>query len=228
MTLQLQTQPRDRIGKQVRSLRAQGLMPAVMYGNNQKPVNLTIGQGDFLHVYQKAGKTSLIDLAILDQNPVKVLIHDLQFHPISDQIIHADFYQVKLTEKIHTAVPVQLVGEAPAVKQLQGTMIVNKNELDVEAYPQDLVPALEVDISSLKIFDDVIHVKDLIVPKGIEILTDPDEVVVLVQPPRSEEELAKLEEKPVENVEAVTVEEKGKEEAAAEGQSQESAQEKTA
>lgn len=226
MTLQIKAQPRDRTGKQVRSLRVQGLMPAVLYGNNQKPTNLTIDQADFRRVYQKAGKTTLIDLAILDQNLVKVLIHDLQLHPVSNQIIHTDFYQVKLTEKIHATVPVQVVGEAPAVKELQGTMIVNKNELDVEAYPQDLVPAIEVDISPLKTFDDVIHAKDLLAPKGIEILTDPDEVIVLIQPPRSEEELAKLEEKPVEDVETVAVEEKGQEEATVEDEGQEGTQEK--
>lgn len=226
MTLQIKAQPRERTGKQVRSLRVQGLMPAIIYGHNQQPTNLTINQGDFWRIYQKAGKTTLIDLAIDDQKPLKVLIHDLQFHPISNQIIHTDFYQVKLTEKIHATIPVRVMGEAPAVKEWQGTLIINKNELDVEAYPQDLVPVIEVDVSQLKTFNDVIHVKDLLASQGIEILTDPDEVVVLVQPPRSEEELAALEEKPVEDVEAVAVEEKGQAGEVVEGEGQSTVEEK--
>lgn len=214
MNLALEAQTRVKKGKQVRALRSQGNLPAVLYGREEKPVNLSIPYGKFERVWHKSGKTTLVDVTVDNHEPTKVLIHDIQYHPVTDKIIHVDFYKVKLTEKITATIPVHMVNEDEvlAVKELQGSLIINKNEIEVEAYPQDLVPAIEVDVSALKTFDDVIHVKDLVVPKGIEIITDPEEVVVLIQPPRSEEELAELEEKPVEDVEAVAVEEKGEKE----------------
>lgn len=229
MNLALEAQTRLKKGEQLGILRSQGNLPAVLYGRDDKPVNLSIPYGKFERVWHKAGKTTLVDVSVDSHEPSKVLIHDIQYHPVTDKIIHIDLYKVKLTEKITATIPVHIVNEdeSLAVKELQGSLIVNKNEIEVEAYPQDLVPAIEVDASALKTFDDVIHVKDLRAPKGIEIITDPEEVVVLVQPPRSEEELAELEEKPVEDVEAVAVEEKGKEEEPAEGEATPVAEEKT-
>ncbi len=187
-------------------------MPGIVYGHGFNNEAVVIAKKDLLKAHEQAGQSSLIDLTIADKAAYKVLIHELQYDPVSDEPIHVDLYRVKMTEKIKTEIPIKLVGEAPAVEDLQGTLIQNKDELRVEALPQDLVHEIEVDISRLKTFEDKIHVKDLTIPSGIEVQEEPEEVVALVQPPRSEEELAELEEKVEEKVEDIEVEEKGKEE----------------
>lgn len=121
-----------------------------------------------------------------------------------------------MTEKIVTEIPLKFIGEAPAVVDLDGTLLVNRDNIEVECLPTDLVHEIEVDISSLKTFDDLIKVADLKIPKGLEVLNDPNEVVASVTPPRSEEELAELEapvEEKVEEVEEVEKERKEEEEA---------------
>lgn len=190
----------------------QGSVPGIVYGHGFTNETVVITKKDLVKAHEQAGQSSLIDLTIAEKEPYKVLIHDLQYDPVSDEPIHVDLYRVKMTEKIKTEIPIKLIGEAPAVEDLQGTLIQNKDELRVEALPQDLVHEIEVDISKLKTFEDKIHVKDLTIPAGIELQEELEEVVALVQPPRSEEELAALEEKVEEDVEKVEVEEKGKEE----------------
>jgi large subunit ribosomal protein L25 len=103
--------------------------------------------------------------------------------------MHADFYQVRMTEKLETEIPLRFVGESPAVKDLEGNLITEKDALEIRCLPADLVPEFEVDLSLLKTFDDVIKVADVRVPKTIEVLHDADEVIALVTAPRSDEEL---------------------------------------
>ncbi|MBI3261211.1 50S ribosomal protein L25 [Candidatus Berkelbacteria bacterium] len=189
----------------------EGRVPGIVYGHGFTNEAVLIAKKDLVKAHEQAGQSSLIELSVGEKEAFKVLIHDLQYDPVSDEPIHVDFYRVKMTEKIKTEIPLKFVGEAPAVEDLQGTLIQNKDELRVEALPQDLVHEIEVDISRLKTFEDKIHVKDLTIPNGIEVQEEPEEVVALVQPPRSEEELAALEEKVEEKVEDVAVEEKGKE-----------------
>lgn len=190
----------------------QGLVPGIVYGHGFDNEALVITKKDLVKVHEQAGQSSLIDLSVADKTTYKVLIHELQYDPVSDEPIHVDLYRVKMTEKIKTEIPIKLVGEAPAVEDLQGTLIQNKDELRVEALPQNLVHEIEVDVSRLKTFEDKIYVKDLTVPNGIEVQEEPEEVVALVQPPRSEEELAELEQKVEEKVDEIEVEKKGKEE----------------
>jgi len=134
------------------------------------------------------------------------LVHEVQIDPVTMKAIHIDFYKVNMKEKIKTEIPIKKIGESSAVVDLEGILVTNRDEVEVECLPADLIPEIEVDLSALKTFDDVIKVSNLKVPATIEILDDPEEVVFLVQPPRSEEELAELEEKPEEDVEAVEVE----------------------
>jgi len=177
-----------------------------LYGHKIKNIPLKVRQIEFDKVSKAAGQTTLIDLKIKDSGTHKVLIQDIQQNPISDQIIHIDFHQVKMTEKIKTEVPVVVEGEAPAVKDLEGSLILNKTEIEIECLPQDLIHEIKIDISVLKTFEDKILVKDLSVPENITILDDPEEVVALVTPPRTEEELKELEETPEEKPEEVEVE----------------------
>ena len=211
----LNAEARTKLGSKSPVLRKQGLIPAILYGYKIKNVSLKVEKTEFDKVFDAAGRTTLIDLKIKDSETHKVLIQEIQYDPVSDQIIHIDFHQVKMTEKIKTEVPVIVEGEAPTVKDLEGSLILNKAEIEIECLPQDLIHEIKIDISGLKTFEDKILVKDLVVPKNITILNDAEEVVALVNPPRSEEELAELEEKPEEDVEAVEVEgakpEEGKE-----------------
>jgi large subunit ribosomal protein L25 len=189
---------RNLTGKKVDKLRKEGKIPAVLYGHKIKPVNLSVDYTVFEKIFNEAGESTLIDLAIEEQKPIKVLIQDSQFNPMTNQIIHVDFYQVKMDEKLHTEIALKLINEAPAVKELSGILVTNLHNLSVECLPGDLVHEIEVNLSSLKTLDDVIHVSDLEVPNGIHVLNPAGDVIVLIQPPRSEKEIADLETKPIE------------------------------
>lgn len=196
MAATLTAEPRTVVGKKVKKLRLAGKTPVVLYGHGISPINLWVNNKDLLEIWQEAGSSQLVDLTVADQKPTKILIQDVQTHPVSGEILHADFYQVKMTEKLETEIPLSFVGEAPAVKELEGNLITEKDSLEVRCLPADLVPEFEVDISVLKTFDDVIKVADVPVPATIEVLNDPEEIVALVTPPRSEEELEALEQAP--------------------------------
>lgn len=203
----LEAKTRSVTGKKVRKLREQGMLPSVLYGHEIKTQPLQVKEHDFEKIFKKVGFSSLVDLQIDKNPPVKILIHHLQKDPISDKPLHADFYKVKMTEKIKTQIPLHFVGEAPAVKQLDGNLITNKDSLEVECLPDDLVGSIEVDISSLKTFEDKIKVSNLKVPEKITVLDDKEEIVALVEEPRSEEELKELEEEVKEEEEVEKVEE---------------------
>ncbi|MCX6811002.1 MAG: 50S ribosomal protein L25 [Candidatus Berkelbacteria bacterium] len=192
-----------RADEKAKSVRNDKKIPAVVYGNEFKNTSIAVDAKVFNKVFQEAGESALINLKIDSDPAVKVLVHDTQIHPTSGDIIHIDFYKVNMKEKIKTAIPIVEIGESPAVIDLEGALINNRDEVEVECLPGDLIPEIEVDISVLKTFDDVIKVSDLKIPAGIEILDDADEVIFLIQPPRSDEELAELEEEVTEDVEAV-------------------------
>lgn len=192
----LKAKTRHSCGKNSSSiLRRQGYLPAVMYGHGIENQYLKIKYHDFEAVYSKAGKSSLIDLEIEGSNPVKIKIQDVQIDPLSDRFIHIDFYKVKMDEKITAYIELDFVGESKAVKELGGTLVKNLEEIEVECLPGDLVHDIKVDVSQLETFDDVIHIKDLNVPERIEVLSNLEQIVANVMPPRSEEELEKEEEK---------------------------------
>lgn len=194
----LSAKPRETVGKKVKGLREGGEVPAVVYGFGQKPQNVAVDEEILTDIYKKAGSSALVDLAIGENKPIAVIIQELQKHAVTGKPLHADFYAVRMDKEIHTEIPLEFMGEAPAVKDLDGILETPKDTVEVECLPKDLVAKIEVDISSLKTFDDSIHIRDIAVPPGIKILDDGEETVALVNPPRSEEELKELEEKPVE------------------------------
>lgn len=216
----LKAEKRTAEGKQNRTLRKKGFIPAILYGHKIKNINLQIETKEFDQVFQKAGQTTLIDLKIEDEPAHKVLVHDFQTDPLTDKINHIDFHQIKMTEKIKTEVPVVTFGDSPAIIELEGNLILNKDSIEIECLPQDLIHDIQVDISGIKTFEDKILISDIKVPENVTILDNPEEVVVLVTPPRSEEELAELEEEVEEKPEEVEVEaekEEGEGEEAEEG-----------
>lgn len=200
--LELNAKPREILGKKVRALREEGIIPAVLYGEKVKSVPLEVDYNEFEKVYEEAGESTILKLKIGNEAK-NILIYDVSRDPISDKVIHVDFYAVRMDKPITTEVPLVFEGESPVIEVEEGTLVKSITEVEVEALPADLPHEIKVDISILKTFDDLIHIKDLKVPEGVEILADSEEVVASVTPPRSEEELAALEEKVEEKVEEV-------------------------
>lgn len=216
-----------------KTVRRDGSVPGVLYGHGLEPKSVQVDAKVFAKVFEQAGETSLIKLDTGDGTEHNVIVRDIQRHPLKNTIMHVDFYQVRLDQKIEADVPLTFVGEAPAVKDLGGVLVHPLDEVHLEAFPQDLPHDIEVDISGLDNFEKVIHVSDLKLPEGVELDHEPEEVVALVQEPKTQEELdAELAEEVQEDVEGVegvadkTEGEEGAEgEAAAEGASEEKAEE---
>jgi len=193
-TYTLRAEKREIIGKKVKTLREKGLIPAVIYGHDTKPQNISLYVNEFAKTYSEAGTSSLVDLSVDSSPAVKVLTREPQLDPVKNTPIHIDFYKVRMDKKIKTEIPLEFIGTSEAVEQLDGSLVTNRDSIEVECLPADLVPEIKIDISSLKSFEENITISDIKVPSGIEVLNDPEEVVALVEPPRSEEELAELEE----------------------------------
>lgn len=201
----------ERGDKTAAQLRRDGLTPLELYGHGKENRHLAASTKEVEKLLREHGLTTLIDIEEGGKR-TKVLFAEPQHHPAGRQLLHLDLHAVNLKEKITAAVPLVFVGVAPAVDVLGGTLIEAKQEVEVECLPTDLPHELEVDIASLATFEDSLYVKDIVVPSGVEVLDDPEESIASIQEPRSEEELAALDEK-IEDVnleEAVEVEEKGK------------------
>lgn len=229
-TFRLSARRRPDVGQNLTTLRRSKQVPAVVYGHGIANEHLIVDGPELQRVYRQAGTTSLVDLVVDDKPAVKVLIHDLQRHPTNSSIVHADFYQVRMTEKLEADIELNIIGESPAVKEQGGILVRTLDTLKVECLPGDLVPSITVDISGLKTFEDRIHVKDLQLPPGLTSLQGPDEVVASVTPPRSEAELEALSqtvEEDVSTVEKVEKEKAADDEAAAEGESSPSTETKS-
>lgn len=177
----------------INQLRGEGKIPAELYGTGQKNQHLFLNKTEFEKVYQTAGETSLIDLVIDKSSPVKVMVHELQRDPVSDKIKHIDLYQVRMDKELTVAVPLVFIGESKAVKEMGGTLITSLNEVEISCLPNDLISQIEVDVTVLQTFDEVIRVGNLKVPEAIKILTAVDSTVATVVPPELEKEPAPAE-----------------------------------
>ncbi len=193
-------------------------LKAVVYGNGIPSVSLYIGPSDFLHLYREVKYSSLFDLIIDDQKPVKALIQDVQVHPVTMAPIHVDFRQIRMDQPITVEVPLVFEGESDAVK-MGGTLIKNLEEVEVECLPANLPKELVVDLSALKTYEDRILVSSLSVADGVKINHESDQLIAAVEEPLSEEELKKLEEQSIGDVSEVKTEgeEKKEDETSEEG-----------
>lgn len=203
-------------GAKLQTKRNEGRIPAVMYGHGVESKTIELDHREFTRTFKEAGENTIIELSVDGGEPVNVLVKDAELHPTTNRYIHADFFQVRMDEKIETAVPIEFSGDAPAVREQGGVLVKALDEVAVVALPGDIPHTIEADTSTLATFDDVIKVGDLPVASGVEIRNDADTVVALVEPPRSEEELAALDEKVEEDVTKVEGVEKPEEQADAE------------
>jgi len=205
-TLELKSKKRETFGKKLKTLRNQGLVPAVVYGGSEVSIPLFLELKEFKRVFKYAGETTLIKLFIDDDKFRNVLIHDSSRDPVTDEIEHIDFYEVKMDEKIAAKIPLVFIGNAPAILDLGGVLVKAMQELEIRALPADLPREIEIDISSLKTFDDNILVKDIKLLKNIEVLDNASASVASVVPPRSEAEIEALSGQIEEKIEDVKVE----------------------
>lgn len=189
----LKAEKRKIFGRKVKRLRAEGMLPANIYGKKVKSEAVSVNLSNFVRIFEKTGETGLVEI-ILNGGSKKalkktVLIHNVQVDPVADTPIHADFLQVDLKEKVTAAVSVEVVGESPAEKAGKGTVVQQIDEVEVEALPADLPEKFSVDIGSLSEVDQAVAVKDLGVDgKKVEIKEDPEQIVVKVEAVREEEE----------------------------------------
>ncbi|MBU0706903.1 50S ribosomal protein L25 [Patescibacteria group bacterium] len=207
----LQSTTRKMLGKRVKALRKEGNLPAVLYGAGIKTRPIQTDLKVFEKLYEQTGESTLIDLTVDEEKPVKVIVHSAEKNPLTEEYEHVDFYQVDLKKKITTEIELLFIGESKAVKELGGVLIKSIDHVKVECLPNDLVHELKIDISKLNSFDDSLHIKDIELPAGIKILDKEDETVVNVKPPRTDEELEALDEKVEEVVEDVEVDKEDKE-----------------
>jgi large subunit ribosomal protein L25 len=186
--IELRAEPRTVKGKQVRNLREQGLVPAILYGSQVDAAPIQIESKALHKVLARAGGNTLISLQIGDDQPVLTLAREIQRDIIRHNVVHVDFYQVVMTEKINAEVPIVLTGKSPAVEEKAGVLVHGLNTVEVHCLPADLPSNFRVDLSSLTDFNDLVAVSDLQVPSSITILSDPDSVIVRIEAPRMIEE----------------------------------------
>lgn len=219
---QLNATSREQDGK---ATRKSGKIPAVIYGNNVKNLSVAVDKIQFNRLYKEAGTSHLVDIVVDGDKPAKTLIHDIQLDPITLGPIHIDFLKVNMKEKIHAEIPLNFINQSPAVVDQEGTLITAKDAVEVECLPSDLPPEINIDLSVLVDFENDIRVSDLVIPTGVEILDEGDDIIAHVEPPRSEEEIEADLATPIEeDVSKVEVEAEKKEEG--EGESAEQSEEK--
>lgn len=206
--LTLQAQLREIFGKKTKALKRQGQIPAEVYGPGVKNASVLVDEKEFKKVFKQAGESALIEL-LIGKEKRPVLVSEIQQDPISDNIIHIDFFQASLKEEVEVSVPLVFEGTAPAEKDLGGTLNKNLTELAVRALPQNLPHEIKVDLSKLMTFTDHISVKDLVLPANVTTEKNPDEIVASVlEPQKVEEELATEITENVEDVEKIVKEKK--------------------
>ncbi len=210
---ELKTSRRDITGKKVRFLRREGLTPANLYGPGIESVPLQAETALLKRLLSKVGRNALISLKVDgDKKPRMVMLRDIQRDPLTGNLLHVDLFQVEMTHKVRADVPLLFIGEAPAARSSRAMLIESLTELHVEALPADLPPNIEVDLSVLEEVEQAIHVRDIAAGDGVEVLTDPDQVIARVMESKVEVVEEAVEE--VEEAEAVE-EEAAAEEAAA-------------
>jgi large subunit ribosomal protein L25 len=184
----LQAQERTVTGKQVKTLRNAGRLPAVIYGKTFAPVAISL---DYREAHKVLPTISSSQLVVVDVEGTRhtALVREKQRDPVSGKLLHIDFLEVSMTEKLRASVGIQFEGDAPAIKNYNGVVVIRTEEIDVEALPRDLPERIVVDLSKLAEIGDTIFVRDLELPAKVRILSDMDEIVVHMTAPAYETEL---------------------------------------
>ncbi len=186
---------RDVTGKQVKALRRQGRLPAVLYGHHIEPIAISLDAHEASLTLTGLSSSTIVTID-LDGEQHAALVRERQKDYLRNAFIHIDFQVVSLTEKIRAMVRIEVHGNSPAVKDFNAVLVNNITQVEVEALPRDLPERLTVDVSSLANIGDVIHVRDLVVSDKVQILEDPEEIIVVATgaAPEEVEEVVEVEE----------------------------------
>ena len=181
---------RDITGKAVSRLRHDGKLPAVVYGHGEGSANVTVDAHEFEQLRRHTSGNTLVDLSVDGGKARPVLVNGVQVHPVNRRTLHVDLFLVKMTEELTVDVPLIATGIAPAVEVGGGTLLHPTESDKVRALPDHLPESITYVVDSLVDFDATIHVRDLTIPGDVTLVTDGDEIIAKVQPPRVEVEEA--------------------------------------
>lgn len=204
--LTLPVHKRDKESATLSSIRTSGQIPAVVYGAHHTSTPITVDAKIFAKVLREAGEATIVVLTGLGAE-IPTLIHKVDLDPLTSRPNHIDFYAVTKGEKVEVAIPLEFVGESAAV-EAGANLVKVLHEIEVEADPMNLPHTIQADLSLLQVVDDQIHARDLALPAGVSLVTDPADVVALVQ-----EVVEEKAEEAAADINAIKVEKKGKEEA---------------
>jgi large subunit ribosomal protein L25 len=188
MDLQIRVDPRTVTGKHTKRLRAAGVVPGVVFGKTAGSVAVQIDAKQLDQLYREAGRTSIVRVQVEGGQTTSVVIKSIQRHPLTGRALHVDFFAPDLTHEMTVDVPLVFVGEPPAVEATGGFLLTSLQNLRVKALPSDLPHELTVDLTPLVDLESAIHVSDIAVADNVTVLSDPEELVARVMPPRVEEE----------------------------------------
>jgi large subunit ribosomal protein L25 len=187
--VELNVSPRPVLGKKVKRLRREGIIPANVYGRALDSVAIQVVRDDLVRVVRSAGRNEIVYLRLDGEEPRPTFVRQIQRNPVTDAILHVDFYQISLAEKVRIEVPLALVGTAPAEQTHGGTLLHSLDSITVEGLPTDIPSVIEVEVSGLEEIDASIHVGELSVPDQVTVLSDPEVVVAKIAPPHVEKEV---------------------------------------
>jgi len=183
----LKASHRTVLGKQVKAIRREGKLPAVIYGHHIDPIAIELDMRDTSRNLMGLAPSTLVTVDV-EGTQHRTLVREKQRNKLTGTLLHVDFLAVSMTEVLRSQVYLELVGVSPAIKDFDGVLVTGMNEVEVESLPQNLPERIVVDISGLKEIGDGIYVRDLLVPEGVEILEEPETMVVLVTAQAVEEE----------------------------------------
>jgi large subunit ribosomal protein L25 len=183
----LAAQKREITGKAVAHLRRSGRLPGVVFGRGVESTSVSLDAHEFEQLHRHSGPNALVDLSVDGKRATPVLIHGVQRHRVTSRPLHVDLYVVRMTDELTVDVPLVATGASEAVNLHGGTLIHPTEHVRVKALPDHLPQSISYSVDSLATFDDMIHVRDLEIPGDVTLLTDPEEVVARVLPPRVEE-----------------------------------------
>lgn len=180
--VELDVKAREVLGKKVKVLRRSGVTPANVYGNKVESRAIQMPTDELMRILKEAGRTEIVYLS-LDGKERPVFVHGVQRNPVTDEILHVDFLQIDLTKKVKIEVRVHLVGVPPAVDTYQGILVQSLAQVTIEALPSEVPSEIEADVAVLEEIDQSLHVSDLSLPEGVEMVTDPGQMIAKVEPP---------------------------------------------
>lgn len=188
-------------------VRKEGLLPAVIYGAGGETESLSLMYNEFVKLYNEAGESSLVDLDVDNKDFGKILIHDVQYDPVSGRPTHVDLRRIDMNKSITASVELRFIGESAAIKEAGGTLVKNVEHVEIECLPKDLLNHIDVDLSVLKTFDDSVTVADLKIPSGVTIIEPSVETTVIkAVPAMTEEEIKAMEAESVAAVDVTKIE----------------------